>query len=129
MLDFTGLLYGTALAADSAPAMQAQQDSSLMRFLPLFLIFGVFYFLLIRPQQKKIDEHAKMIKELKKGDKVITGGGVIGTITRLDDDERVTVEIADGVQVKVVRSTISGHFVEKSEKSEKKAETDSGKKS
>jgi preprotein translocase subunit YajC len=116
MFDVSSLLYGVAWAAETAPAVAAEGDatSSLMRFAPLFLIFAVFYFLLIRPQQKKLDEHAGMIKALKKGDKVITGGGIVGSVVKLDDDEKVTIEIAEGVQVKMVRSTISSVVAEKS---------------
>lgn len=112
MLNFPLLFTKAAFAADTAKQTYSG-DSSLMRFLPLFLIFAVFYFLLIRPQQKKIDEHEKMIKALKKGDKVITGGGIVGSVVKLDDESHVTVEIADGVRVKVVRATISDVVKEK----------------
>lgn len=122
MIDITHLLYGAAWAAETAaPVAEAGgESSSLMRFAPLFLIFAVFYFLLIRPQQKKMDEHTTMLKALKKGDKVVTGGGIVGTIVKLDDDEQVTIEIAEGVQVKIVRSTI-GNLVadKKAEKADK----------
>ncbi len=76
--------------------------------LPLILIFAVFYFLLIRPQQKKMREHQQMIESLKKGDTVVTGGGIVGKITKVEALENtVQVEIAPGVQVKVVKQTIS----------------------
>jgi len=77
-------------------------------FLPLILIFVVFYFLLIRPQQKKIKQHRELLDGLRRGDKVITGGGIIGTVTKVDGDAEVTVEIAKDVKVKVQRATISG---------------------
>ncbi|MDP6788399.1 MAG: preprotein translocase subunit YajC [Rhodospirillales bacterium] len=76
--------------------------------LPLVLIFVVFYFLLIRPQQKKMKQHKEMLGAVRRGDKVVTGGGIIGTVTRVVDDNELSVEIAKGVRVKVQRATISG---------------------
>jgi preprotein translocase subunit YajC len=76
-------------------------------FIPLILMFVIFYFLLIRPQQKKTKEHRQMIAELKKGDRIITSGGIHGRITGLDD-LTLTVEIADKVRVKVARSNVGG---------------------
>ncbi len=75
--------------------------------LPLILIFAVFYFLLIRPQQKKMKQHKEMLGAMRRGDRVVTGGGIIGTITKVLNDNEVTVEIADGVKVRVQRSLIS----------------------
>jgi preprotein translocase subunit YajC len=75
--------------------------------LPLVLIFIVFYFLLIRPQQQKMKQHRSMLEALKKGDQVLTGGGIVGKVTRVDADGMVMVEIAQGVQVKVAKGTIS----------------------
>ncbi len=80
----------------------------LISLLPLVLIFVVFYFLLIRPQQKKLKEHKAMLEALRRGDKVVTGGGIVGTVVKVGADEDVTVEIAEGVRVRVVRSTITG---------------------
>lgn len=111
MFDIANLIVGTAMAAVPAATTEAtttaRTDYGLMRFLPLFLIFAVFYFLLIRPQQKRIDEQNAMIKSLKKGDRVVTSGGIVGTIASIEGDDHVMVTIADGVQIKVVRSTIS----------------------
>ena len=76
-------------------------------FLPLILIFIVFYFLLIRPQQKKMKAHKAMLGAIRRGDKVVTGGGIFGTVTKVLDDDDVTVEIADGVKVRVQRSLVS----------------------
>jgi len=76
-------------------------------FLPLILIFIVFYFLLIRPQQKKMKEQKAMLGAIRRGDKVVTGGGIIGTVSKVIDDEEITVEIADGVKVRVMRALIS----------------------
>jgi len=74
--------------------------------LPLILIFVVFYFLLIRPQQKRMKDHREMLGNLRRGDRVVTGGGIIGTITKVGGDDELTVELAEGVRVKVVRSTV-----------------------
>lgn len=79
-----------------------------MQFLPLILIFVIMYFLLIRPQQKKMKEHKAMVEALRRGDQVITQGGIIGKISRVKDGENeLEVEIADGVKVRVIRSTIA----------------------
>jgi preprotein translocase subunit YajC len=78
----------------------------MLQLLPLVLIFVVFYFLLIRPQQKKMKTHRSMVEALKRGNKVITGGGVIGTVTKAPEGNEIQVEIADGVRVKVMRHTI-----------------------
>ena len=74
-------------------------------FIPLVLIFVIFYFFLIRPQQKKVKEHKKMVESLKRGDKVITTGGIVGSIERIIDDDKVEVSISDDVKVEVVRAT------------------------
>ena len=80
-------------------------SSGFGQFIPLILIFVIFYFFLIRPQQKKVKEHKAMVENLKKGDKVVTSGGITGTITRVVDNDKVEVEIADNVTVEVVRGT------------------------
>ena len=79
--------------------------SGFAQFIPLILIFVIFYFFLIRPQQKKVKEHKAMVEGLKKGDKVVTSGGITGTISRVVDNDKVEVEIADNVTVEVVRGT------------------------
>ena len=73
--------------------------------IPLVLIFVIFYFFLIRPQQKKVKEHKKMVESLKRGDKVITSGGIVGSIERIIDDDKVEVSISDDVKVEVIRAT------------------------
>ncbi|HEY9539441.1 MAG TPA: preprotein translocase subunit YajC [Kiloniellaceae bacterium] len=78
-----------------------------MTFLPIILIFVVFYFLLIRPQQKKAKQHREMVSALRRGDKVVTAGGMIGTVTKIISDTEAQVELAEGVRVRVVRHTIS----------------------
>jgi preprotein translocase subunit YajC len=81
--------------------------SGLEAMFPLVLIFVVFYFLLIRPQQKKAKEHKAMLEAVRRGDKVVTGGGIIGTVTKVIDEGEITVEIADGVKVRVQRGLLA----------------------
>lgn len=78
----------------------------MISLLPLVLIFVVFYFLLIRPQQKKMKAHKTLVEGLRRGDRVVTAGGLIGTVTKVISDGEIQVELADGVRVRVVRSTI-----------------------
>ncbi len=73
--------------------------------IPLVLIFVIFYFFLIRPQQKKVKEHKKMVENLHRGDKVITSGGIVGSIERIIDNDKVEVSISDNVKVEVIRAT------------------------
>jgi len=82
-------------------------QSQLSFLIPMALIFVVFYFLTIRPQQRKAKEHKTKLEALRRGDRVVTGGGIIGTVARVENPEEVTVDIADGVRVRVVRSTIT----------------------
>lgn len=82
-------------------------ESSLMSLMPFVLIFVVFYFLLIRPQQKRAKEHKSMVEGLKRGDKVITSGGIVAKVSKVIDDNEVEVEISSDVKVRVIRSTIS----------------------
>ncbi len=81
------------------------ESSGIGQFIPLILIFVIFYFFLIRPQQKKVKEHKAMVESLKKGDKVVTSGGITGTISRVIDNDKVEIEIAENVTVEVVRGT------------------------
>lgn len=97
-----------AQAATDAAAQPLATGSPFASILPLLMIFVVFYFLLIKPQQKRMKAHQAALAGLKKGDKVVTGGGIIGKITKLNDAETITVEIASGVEVSVAKSTISG---------------------
>ncbi len=90
-----------------AQAAGAGGIGALGQFLPLILIFAIMYFLLIRPQQKKLKDHKAMVEALRRGDQVVTQGGIIGKVTRVKDGENeAEVEIADGVKVRIVRSTI-----------------------
>ena len=81
------------------------EGSGIGQFIPLILIFVIFYFFLIRPQQKKVKEHKVMVEGLKRGDKVITSGGITGTIDRIIDNDKVEVEIAENVKVEIVKAT------------------------
>ena len=90
--------------AQAAPA--ASQGDPLLSFLPLILIFVVFYFLLIRPQTKRAKEHKQMVEALAKGDEVVTSGGLLGRITEVGDNF-LSIEIANGVQVKIQKTAVS----------------------
>ena len=81
------------------------ESSGIGQFIPLILIFVIFYFFLIRPQQKKVKEHKAMVEGLKRGDKVITSGGITGTIERVIDNDKVEVQIAENVNVEIVKTT------------------------
>ena len=80
-------------------------NSGIAQFIPLILIFVIFYFFLIRPQQKKVKEHKQMVENLKKGDKVITSGGIVGTVERVMENEILEVRISDDVTVEIVKTT------------------------
>tara|TARA_A100001388_G_scaffold47351_1_gene31244 strand:- start:3376 stop:3660 length:285 start_codon:yes stop_codon:yes gene_type:complete len=80
-------------------------SEGIAQLIPLILIFIIFYFFLIRPQQKKVKEHKIMVENLKRGDKVITSGGIIGEIERIVDNDKVEVLVSENVKVEVVRST------------------------
>ena len=80
-------------------------NSGIGQFIPLILIFAIFYFFLIRPQQKKAKEHKNMVENIKRGDQVITSGGVIGTVERVMDNDRAEIQISENVKVEIIRST------------------------
>ena len=103
------LFASPAYAQDAAGAAGAFGS-----FIPLILIFAIMYFLLIRPQQKKVKEHRAMVEALRRGDQVVTAGGLIGKVVKVKDDNEVEVELAEGVKVRVVRSTI-GQVLSKTE--------------
>ena len=81
--------------------------SQFQQFIPLILIFAIMYFLLIRPQQKKAKEHANMVSNLRRGDNIITQGGVVGKVAKVKEDGEIEVEIADGIKVRVIKSTVA----------------------
>jgi preprotein translocase subunit YajC len=90
-----------------AQAAAPSASSALQSFIPLILIFFIMYFLLIRPQQKKLKEHRAMVAALRRGDQVLTQGGIVAKITKVQEDGYVEAEIAEGVRVKIARSTIT----------------------
>lgn len=90
-----------------AQAAGAGAASAITSFVPLILIFGIMYFLLIRPQQKKLKEHKAMVEALRRGDQVLSQGGILGKVVKVNDDGILDVEIAEGVKVKMPRSAIT----------------------
>ena len=83
-------------------------DSLLVTMLPFVLIFVIMYFLILRPQQKRVKEHTELVRNLRRGDTVVTSGGVVGKVTKVVDDEQIEVEIADGVRIRQMRQMVSG---------------------
>ena len=82
-------------------------DQGIGQFIPLILIFVIFYFFLIRPQQKRVKDHKTMVESLKRGDEVITSGGIIGIVERVMEDDRIEVLIGESTKVQIIRSTIT----------------------
>ena len=83
------------------------EGSGIGQFIPLILIFVIFYFFLIRPQQKRVKDHKAMVESLKRGDEVITSGGIIGIVDRVMEDDRIEVTIAENTKVQIIRSTVT----------------------
>ena len=81
------------------------ENSGIGQFIPLILIFVIFYFFLIRPQQKKVKEHKLMVENLKRGDKVVTSGGIVGKVERIIENDKIELNISDNVNVEVIKST------------------------
>ena len=81
--------------------------SFLTTIAPLVLVFAIFYFLIIRPQQQRVKQHKEMVENVKRGDTVVTAGGIVGRVAKVKDDDEIMVEIADNVQVRVMKSTLS----------------------
>ena len=114
-----------------AAAAGGDTNSMLMSLLPFALIFVIMYFLILRPQQKKVKDHAELVKNIRRGDTVVTSGGLVGKVTKVVDDEQIEFEVADGVRVRQMRQMISGVRTkgepakdkpEKADKSEAKSE-------
>ncbi|WP_300975538.1 preprotein translocase subunit YajC [Sphingomonas sp. LHG3406-1] len=95
------------ILAAAAPAAPGGAAAFIFQIFPFLLIFVIFYFLMIRPQQKRMKDHQAMIAAVKKGDEVVTAGGIRGRVSRVVDDHEVEVEIAQNVKVRVVKSTLS----------------------
>ena len=100
------MLFIPAAYADAAPTSTGH-GFDIMSFLPIVLIFGVFYFLILRPQQAKAKQHQKTLAALRRGDRVVTAGGLIGTISKIVSDHEVQLELADDVRVRLIRSMIT----------------------
>jgi preprotein translocase subunit YajC len=83
-------------------------DGMLVQLLPFAVLLLIIYFLILRPQQKRVKDHQELVKNLRRGDTVVTSGGLVGKVTKVVDDEQVEIEIADGVRVRQVRSMVSG---------------------
>ena len=111
-----------------AQAAASDQTQGLTAFVPLILIFVIFYFLMIRPQQKKMKEHRSVLDAIRRGDRIVTNGGLVGLVTKVNEgDRQLDVEIAEGVRVKVMRDMVSSVLsktepVGKDDKAEAKAE-------
>ncbi|MBL4693671.1 MAG: preprotein translocase subunit YajC [Magnetovibrio sp.] len=103
----------------------AAQSGLFQSMVPLILIFGVFYFLLIRPQQKKQKMHKEMLGSIRRGDRIVTAGGILGTVVKVIGDSELKVEIADGVKVRVDRGFVS-NVIAKPEPADKADKTDQG---
>ena len=114
------MLISTAYAQGTGGGAEA-----LIQFAPLILIFVVFYFLLIRPQQRKQKEHKNMLQNLRRGDKIVTMGGVVGTITKVINEKELTVEIAEGTRVRLMRDFV-GSVMSKTEPADSKGNEKSG---
>ena len=85
---------------------------SIGAFLPLILIFGVFYILLIRHQQKKVKQHSEMLKNLRRGDKIITSGGIIGTINKVADNRELNVEVSENIEIKIAPGMVADLYTQ-----------------
>src|SRR3954465_10857917 len=96
----------TPAFAQGSPGLFGTEGLGML--LPFVLIFVIMYFLILRPQQKRVKEHAELVKNLRRGDTVVTSGGLVGKVTKVIDEEQVEVEIADGVRVRQVRSMVTG---------------------
>lgn len=108
VLALVNFVWGNAYAQDSGGADVVKKTAfDFMQFLPLILIFGIFYFLLIRPQQKKMKQHKEMLNHIRRGDRVVTAGGLLGVIAKIENDEQLQVDLGHDMVVTVLRSSIS----------------------
>ncbi len=107
ILSLALLLFATSLFATPAFAQEGSAFGNFGVFFPLVILIAIFYFFIIRPQNKRLKTHRDMVAGLRRGDTVITSGGIVGKIHRVIDDNECLIEIADNVRVKVVKTTIS----------------------
>jgi len=96
-----------AFAQGALFGLSGDSSSMIVQFMPLILIVVIMYFLILRPQQQRMKRHQEMVKALRRGDSVVTNGGLVGKVTKVVDDEQVEIEIADGVRVRQMRSMVS----------------------
>ncbi|HEY0219791.1 MAG TPA: preprotein translocase subunit YajC [Afipia sp.] len=89
-------------------AAAGDTNSMLMSLLPFAMIFVIMYFLILKPQQRKVKDHAELVKNIRRGDTVVTSGGLVGKVTKVVDDDQVEIEISDGVKIRQMRQMISG---------------------
>lgn len=100
-------MFATPAYAQAAGAAAGTGNIFQSFLVPMVLMVVIFYFFLIRPQQKRVKEHAQMVQNLRRGDKVVTAGGLLAKVTKVGEGDEIEVEIADNVKVKVIRSTIT----------------------
>jgi preprotein translocase subunit YajC len=105
---FTRIVRMLITPAFAQAAAGGDTNSMLMSLLPFALIFVIMYFLILRPQQKKVKDHAELVKNIRRGDTVVTTGGLVGKVTKVVDDDQIEFEISDGVRVRQMRQMISG---------------------
>jgi preprotein translocase subunit YajC len=101
------MLITPAFAQGGPFGLSGDSSSMIVQFMPLILIIVIMYFLILRPQQRRVKQHQDMVKALRRGDSVVTNGGLVGKVTKVVDDEQIEVEIADGVRVRQMRSMVS----------------------
>jgi preprotein translocase subunit YajC len=101
-------MFITPAFAQGGPfGLSGDSSSMLVQFMPLILIIGIMYFLILRPQQRRAKQHQDMVKAVRRGDSVVTNGGLVGKVTKVVDDDQIEVEIADGVRVRQMRAMVS----------------------
>jgi preprotein translocase subunit YajC len=101
-------LFITPAFAQASGATPFGSSDMIIQFAPFVVIFAIMYFLILRPQQKKVKDHAELVKNIRRGDTVVTSGGLVGKVTKVVDDDQIEFEISDGVRVRQMRQMISG---------------------
>jgi preprotein translocase subunit YajC len=119
-----GLIPSAVAQTTNAAAGGGSPMDMLQQFAPFIIVIGIFYFLLIRPQQQKAKQLKAQLSELRRGDNIITAGGIIGTVARVTNDDELSVEIAEGVRVRVLRSTVTGITAKGEPRTDAKAASD-----
>src|ERR1700733_11072798 len=119
-----GLIPSAVAQTTNAVAGGGSPMDMLQQFAPFIIVIGIFYFLLIRPQQQKAKQLKAQLSELRRGGNIITAGGIIGTVARVTNDDELSVEIAEGVRVRVLRSTVTGITAKGEPRTDAKAASD-----